>query len=175
MNKKLYILMLLIFIGGIFLWDLQDRHSFTVDCKSKKVLTYFYSSGSMDSIQKKYTQNFENPLYSYPGEQVAKVVIIPNIPVLGRFSKYKLTKTQREHLLSFLNNPDNFTWKTTDMLRANADYILLLYNQKGKEIGKIWFCSQCHQLKIIPFSPNYKFGYLKSGSTKMLLEIIQNN
>jgi len=175
MNKSVYILILLIFFGGIFLWDMQNRNSISVDCKSKKDLQYFYGSENIDSIKKKFSQNFKNPRYTYPGSRVEKITVSQNTPVFGRFLSKELSAKQTKEFVNFLNNPDNFTWKTTNMHYTDADYIFRLYDLDGKEIGKIWFCIKCHQLKIIPFSPNYKFGYLKPDKTKKLLQIIADN
>ncbi len=150
--KKVFILLILpVFIGGIFIWDASQRYNYKQIC-SKDI--------NGDS------------LIFFPQSKISEIRIMQNIPVWGQLTKQKLNRPKQKDLLQFINNPDNFSEQKHFMLHKQADYIISFYNNDKQETGKIWFCSSCGQLLFSGYAPRSKSGVVKPQKLKKLTGII---
>jgi len=173
--KKAYYILVIIFVTGIFyVWDLSIRYELPVYCPNKKQRTILISDTLSDNIKSRYKKLFKNPEFAFPGSMTARVVLYKNKTFTGQLFKKQLNTNQINQLISFLNEPKNFTWDKQNILTKQTDYILLFYDEQNRLNGKIWLCLSCGKLKATPFSPNIKFGGIDKKALKKLKNILKN-
>ena len=164
-----------ILIAFLILWDASCRYENISFCPTADEIKAFTPSNSNISLKKNYQIHFSDKRFVFPRQTVSKIYVTQNIPFIHRFYKTTLFQKKQKSIIEFLNNPDNFTWQNITMLHSDADYIIYFYNDKNIVIGKIWFCSSCGQLIAAPFSPNMKFGLLKTSKIKEMLNLLNVN
>lgn len=87
-----------------------------------------------------YRQHFSDTKFIYPRQEVYKVKLFKNIPILGVFTGKTLKQNQVDGFLQFCNDTTNFDWGETTWGLNEAEYFIRLYNSKDKVVGKIYFC-----------------------------------
>ena len=99
-------------------------------------------------------------------------MIYKNIPVLSRLTGKEINKNA---LLNFVNNPNNFDWGETTWALEESEYFLRFYDYNNNEVGKIWLClNKCGMTQSIPFSPTMKFGGLSVEGRLKLSKILKD-
>ncbi|MFA7381298.1 MAG: hypothetical protein WC150_12625 [Bacteroidia bacterium] len=110
-----------------------------------------------------YKQHFADTEYIFPRQQVSKIKLFKNIPIISVFTGKTLRQNQVDYFLKFCNDTANFDWGETTWGLNEAEYFIRLYNSEDKVVGKIYFClADCGQIDAKPFSPSMKFGMLST-------------
>jgi hypothetical protein len=176
--KKILIVTILI-LGFLVLGflDHADRSIIYSKYVPEEGLKEFTLYKTIEEVKQAYERHFNDTIYRFPRCEVKKVLIYKNIPVISRLTKREVDKNK---IVDFVNNPDNFDWGETTWTINESEYILRFYDYKNKEIGKIWLCmTDCGMTESIPFSPNMKFGGLsfigRDRLTKMINEIYKTD
>lgn len=170
-KKIIFIVILIIGVLGIGLFDHADRSLIYSKHTPEDELKVFRLHKTLEEIKAAYENHYFNPDYSFPRKKVEKVKIYKNIPLISRLTGKEIDKNE---ILDFVSNPDNFDWSETTWTINESEYIFRFYNHKNVEIGKIWIClNDCGMTESIPFSPTMKFGALSKLGKENISEIIQ--
>ncbi len=176
--KKILIATILI-IGLIVLGFLDHADRSIVYSKyiPEEELKEFTLYKTIEEVKQAYERHYNDTAYQFPRGEVKKVLIYKNLPIISRLTKREVDK---DKIIDFVNNPENFDWDETTWTIDESEYILRFYDLKNNEIGKIWICmTDCGMTESIPFSPTMKFGVLsligRDRLTKMINEIYKNN
>ena len=173
MKYFLYIFILLLLAGSIYLWDASWRYDQQVYCPEARSYQMFKKEIKNSSIKDFYQNHVNDSLFRFPRKKVAQIVIIRNKPVFGRLFQKPLNNKQQEGLLHFLNNQANFSWHPNKMSFSDAGRILIFYDQNRQIIGKLWLCASCGSIKLSPFAPATKYGKIKRDKIPLLLKILE--
>lgn len=161
------------FIVFVIVLDASDRGKYYSTNLPKEELNKFFMHKTSEEQEKVFEQNFGNKKYNFPREKVAKVKLFRNKFLVSRLTSKTLSESNKEKVISFFNDPDNFDWSETTWEVTDSEYILRFYNEKGKEIGNSWLCLEdCGMTESIPFSPNMKYGGLSESGKEGLEKII---
>ncbi len=161
-------------IGITIVWDIFDRGEYYSVHTPEKEFAEFYGHSDWKEQQKTYKKNFGKDEWKFPREKVAKVKFYKNTLLTSRITSEKLTENETEEIMTFFNNPENFSFRETTWAVAESDYIFRFFHQNDKEIGKIWLSTDdTWMTKSRPFSPNMKYGSLSETGAKRILELIK--
>ena len=169
---KIILISIVLILGFIVLGflDHADRSIVSSKAASEKELKDFYSYKTPEEIKQAYERHFNDVNYRFPRCEVKKVSIYKNIPVISRLTKKEVDKNQ---IIDFVNNPENFDWDETTWNINDSEYILRFYDFENKEIGKIWVSiTDCGMTESVPFAPTMKFGGLSLIGTEKLKKMI---
>lgn len=122
-----------------------------------------------------YRQHFTDSEFIFPRQQVTKVKLFKNIPVVGIFTGKILKQNQVNSFIQFCNDTANFDWGETTWGLHEAEYFIRLYNAKDEVVGKIYFClADCRHVYARPFSPTMKFGMLSTSGLDKINQLIND-
>jgi hypothetical protein len=122
-----------------------------------------------------YRQHFADKEFIFPRQQVSKIKLFKNTPILGAFTGKSLKQNQVDNFLIFCNDTTNFDWGETTWGLDEAEYLIRLYNSEDKIVGKIYFClANCGHIDARPFSPSMKFGMLSSTGLDKINKLIND-
>ena len=156
-------------IGFLLALDFRDRNKFPSNYISEELRIELYAHKTTDQQEKAFEKHFGNPNYSFPRKKVAEIKLFENYPIISRITAKKVDDNIKDELVSFFNNPTNFSWGETTWNLSESEYILRFFDEEQNEIGKVWLCLEgCGMTNSNPLSPNMKYGGLsKSGKTKL--------
>jgi hypothetical protein len=121
-----------------------------------------------------YVSHFGDEKYIFPRQNVDKIKLFNNKPLLGTLTSRTLRKEVNSDIIKFFNDSTNFWWGETTWLHSDSQYILRFYNE-DKIVGKIYLClDKCGMIDTKPFTPNVKFGGLTNEGQKRLESIIDD-
>jgi hypothetical protein len=122
-----------------------------------------------------YRQHFADSEFIFPRQQVSKVKLFKNTPLISVFTGRTLKQNQIATFLVFCNDTANFDWGETTWGLSEAEYFIRLYNSKGQVVGKIYFClADCGHIDARPFSPSMKFGMLSTAGLDKINKLIND-
>jgi hypothetical protein len=122
-----------------------------------------------------YREHFADSEFIFPRQQVARVKLFKNIPIVGVFTGKTLKQNQVKSFLQFCNDTANFGWGETTWELNDAEYYIRLYNSSGQVAGKIYFClAGCGRIDARPFSPSMKFGMLSATGLEKINKLIND-
>jgi hypothetical protein len=122
-----------------------------------------------------YRQHFADKEFTFPRQQVFKIKLFKNTPIVGVFTGKTLKQNQVDNFLKFCNDTSNFDWGETTWGLNEAEYFIRLYNSKDKVVGKIYFClADCGHIDARPFSPSMKFGMLSTTGLDKINKLIND-
>ena len=168
---RIFIPVFMLSLGVWYVLDSTSRYNFSFKCPNPQDVRIF-NKDTISDTQLHYQKYFEQERYRFPRDSVFHIKIRRNVPLISFLTEKDLSVTSQKALLKFLNNPQNFSWRSNEMLYKQADYILYFYNKEHRLIGKLWLCLSCHLLKAVPFTPNIKFGRVKEAKMRELLQMI---
>lgn len=168
-KKTLLTVSFIAIMGFLLRLDFLDRNKFSPEYISEELRTELYVHKTSEQQEKAFERNFGNPNYSFPKEKILEIKLFNNYPVISRITVKNVDGKNKAKLISFFNNPSNFSFGETTWNVMESEYILRFFDKKQNEIGKIWLCLEgCGMTKSIPFSPNMKYGGLsKSGKVRL--------
>lgn len=172
-KKIVSIIILLLIVVFAIILDIADRGQFYSKHIPIDELNEFYIHKTTEQQVKAFEKNFGFGKYKFPRERVAKIKLFKNDFLTSRFTSKSISELNKDLLITFFNNPNNFDWSETTWSISDSEYILRFYDNKNKEIGKIWLClKNCGMTKSEPFSPNMKYGGLSKKGKKLLISIL---
>ncbi|PQJ17047.1 hypothetical protein BST93_10265 [Nonlabens tegetincola] len=161
-------------IGFIIVWDIFDRGEYYSVHIPEKEFAEFYGHRDWNEQQKAYKKNFGKDEWKFPREEVAKAKIYRNAFLTSRITSETLSENETEEIITFFNNPENFSFRETTWAVTESDYIFRFFDQNDTQIGKIWLSTDdTWMTKSRPFSPNMKYGSLSETGAKEILELIK--
>jgi hypothetical protein len=166
--KKLKILILAIISLTLIYYFIEKNDFFNTKFQelSEKEMKEFQNQ---NNIKEAFRNHFTDIKLRFPKQQVSKIKIFNNIPVIGTLTGKTLKKDYISDFLYELNDTLNFNWTETTWDISESEYYLRFYDNQNKIIGKLYLCvKDCGMTKSFPFCPAMKFGGL---SEKGLLEI----
>lgn len=172
-RKILLAVFIIIILGFVIIYDEFDRGKYYSSILPKEELTEFFIYETTEEQEKAFEKNFGNEKYKFPREEVAEVKLFQNRFLVSRLTSKTLSESSKAKVISFFNDSGNFDWSETTWEVIESEYIMRFYNEKGKEIGKIWLCLEgCGMTESIPFSPNMKYGGLSESGKEGVEKII---
>lgn len=172
-RKIVLIIGILIVLGIIIICDIYDRgiyHSITIP---KDVQNTFFINKAGKEQEKVFEQNFGNEKYKFPRENTEKIKLYKNSFLISRLNPKTIIDSNKTVLISFFNDPMNFSWGETTWDLSESEYILRFYDSNDNEIGKVWLCMEgCGMTQSIPFSPNMKYGGLSKNGKEKINQIL---
>ncbi|GAL00834.1 hypothetical protein JCM19314_60 [Nonlabens ulvanivorans] len=171
--RTILILVGVAFIGFLIVVDVVDRGQYYSRYIPEDELEEFYLYKTPAQQKEAFQENFGSGKYRFPRDEVNKVKLLKNDFLISRLTSTTVSEKDKNRLLEFFNNPDNFDWSETTWDIKESEYILRFYNSGNKEIGKIWLCLEgCGMTKSEPFSPNMKYGAMSSIGKARLKTIL---
>ncbi|MCC7297655.1 MAG: hypothetical protein IT244_04925 [Bacteroidia bacterium] len=175
MKKLRKILLILIsLVGFLMIWHwLDGKDYFQANYKEltteQELKFKWKDSDNENTLKERYRKHFSDSEFSFPGQNVAKVKLFENKPILGILTSRTLKKNHTQDFVDFCNDTTNYDWGETTWQTSESDYYFKLYNDKNKVVGKIYFClDDCGMTSSTPFCPSMKFGGLsEKGQTKI--------
>lgn len=157
-----------IFLGTLVYLDKNDRKYTANDNGYRNQLLEFIDTSDVQT-RLNFINEFKNPNFKFPREEVSRIVLFRNVFLISRLTKKEIVKDSIQDLTTFFNNPNNFNWGETTWSLDESEYILRFYNENDKLIGQIWICLEgCNMTFADPFTPNMKYGGLsKEGVEKI--------
>lgn len=137
----------------------------------------FEGSSDIDNfdIYKVYRQHFYDKEFAFPRQQVSKIKLFKNTPIVSIFTGKTLKQSQIDNFIKFCNDTANFDWGETTWGLSEAEYFVRLYNTEDKVVGKIYFClADCGHIDARPFSPSMKFGMLSTTGLDKINNLIND-
>lgn len=123
-----------------------------------------------------YRQHCTDTEFVFPRQEVSKVKLFKNTPLVSVFTGKTLKQNQIDNFLKFCNHTANFDWGETTWGLSEAEYFIRLYNAENKVVGKIYFClADCGHINARPFSPSMKFGMLSTTGLDKINQLINDN
>ena len=167
--------LLLVTAGYLLLIDLAVRKQLYSTHSHGEDLGIFEAADTPAAQKELYIQNFGNPLYAFPRREAARIEVVRN-KFLSRTRSASLPQVHHAKIISFFNDPANFTWSDTSWEAEDSEYIFKFFDKANHQIGKAWICiDRCEVTHTVPFSPNMKYGGLSPIGKKkftMLLNTI---
>jgi hypothetical protein len=131
-----------------------------------------YNNG--EKLQQVFKEHFGDTSFNFPRQQVQKIKLYKNKPIISSLTSKELSTKDIEDLLSFCNNPDNFGWGETTWGYKDAQYIFRFFDKRNKIVGKLYIClDNCYHIESIPFTPNMKFGQITQTGFQQLKKLIK--
>lgn len=181
MKRLLKIILAIIFFLGLtafWYWaDDQDyfQNNYNDLTEQQKEIFKWRSDIDNFDLTQVYKQHFADNEFTFPRQQVSKVKLFKNIPLVGVFSGKTLKQNQVDSFLQFCNDTANFDWGETTWGLYDAEYFIRLYNSNDQVVGKIHFClTDCGNIYARPFSPSMKFGMLSTTGLVKINKLINN-
>lgn len=173
-NKK--ILFLIVFITILLIVvDYYDRENFTERSLNKKFQSEFLNYETTEGVEKAFEKNFNNPKYNFSKTEISTIRFYKNNFLFSRLNSIKATEKEKNEIINFFNNPENFDYGETTWELNEAEYILRFYDKNEKEIDKIWIClKDCGMTFSKNFTPNMKFGGISESGKLKIIEILKN-
>jgi hypothetical protein len=179
MKRLLKITLVIIFLSGLtaFWYFVDDKDYFNsnyMDLTEQQNKIFKWQDEDRDnSIRERYKQYFTDKELKFPRQQVSKVKLFKNIPIVSILTGRTLKQNQIDSFLNFCNDSTNFDWGETTWGLTEAEYFIRLYNSKDIVVGKIYFClADCGHIDARPFSPSMKFGMLSTIGLAKINKII---
>lgn len=165
----------LLLLTAFWYWaDDQDyfRSNYNDLTEKEKEIFKWSDSDNFDLYQV-YRQHFFDTEFIFPRQQVSKIKLFKNTPLLSIFTSKTLKQNQIDNFLTFCNDTANFDWGETTWGLNEAEYFIRLYNTKDQVVGKIYFClADCGHIDARPFSPSMKFGMLSTVGLNKINKLI---
>lgn len=163
----------IIFLGILVYLDKNDRKYITNDNGYRNQLEEFIDTSDVQT-RLNFINEFKNPSFKFPREEVSKIVLFRNVFLISRLTKKQISKNSIQDLTDFFNNPNNFDWDETTWSLDESEYILRFYDEDNKLIGQIWICLEgCNMTFADPFTPNMKYGGLSKEGADKIRNLIQ--
>jgi hypothetical protein len=157
--KKL-LLTLCVIAGLLTLWYLVDKNDyFQADYKilpaSQRQIFEWQKGDDAEKLMRRYKQHFLDSQYAFPRQNVTKVKLFRNIPMISALSGKTLKHDYVDDFLHFCNDTSNFHWGETTWQLNESSYYCRFYNSQNKVVGKLYVCLDgCGMTSAIPFSPD---------------------
>lgn len=168
---------LLIALGSIaflVIWFLTEENDYFISDYKDLTLNEKSEFTKEPNPTLSYISHFGDPEFLFPRQEVDKIKIFENKPIIGTFTSKTLNKKFNTDLIQFFNDSTNFWWGETTWLYRESEYILRFYSE-DKIVGKIYLClDNCGMIDTKPFTPNVKFGGLTNEGQKKLESIIED-
>ena len=119
-----------------------------------------------------YISFLGNHQFAFPRQQVDKIKLFKNRPIIGSVTAKALRKEFNWEVVQFFNNSSYFSWAETTWTERESEYILRFY-YRNQVVGKIYLCLEgCGMINTRPFTPNVKFGALTEEGRRELESIL---
>lgn len=172
-KKIVLIIGILIVLGIIIISDISDRGIYDSINIPKEEQNMFFEHKTGKEQEKVFEQNFGNEKYKFPKGNTEKIKLYKNSFLISRLNSKTITDPNKTDLISFFNDPMNFSWGETTWDLSESEYILRFYDSNDNEIGKVWLCLEgCGMTQSIPFSPNMKYGGLSENGKEKIHQIL---
>ena len=119
----------IIFLCILVYLDKNDRKYVTNDNGYRNQLSEFIDTSDVQT-QLNFINEFKNPNFKFPREEVSRIVLFRNVFLISRLTKKEISKNSIQELIAFLNNPNNFDWGETTWSLDESEYILRFYDEK---------------------------------------------
>ncbi|MEG5146994.1 hypothetical protein QUB27_30115 [Microcoleus sp. AT8-B6] len=181
--KRFKILLLILVVLGALLgfWYWADKQDyFQADYKNlsaaQQQVFEWQDGDDAEKLMQRYRQHFLDSLYAFPRQNVAKVKLFRNTPMISALTSKTLKEDYMDGFIQFCNDTTNFHWGETTWQRNESEYYCRLYNAENKVVGKLYFClGDCGMTSSIPFSPAMKFGGLSGKGINYITQLIGDN
>ena len=175
LNKKTSISLFVVVTISLIVADYYDRKNSTNRLVNGKVQSEFLNYKTSEEVEKAFEKNFKNPKYSFSKTEIKKIKVYKNQFLISRLNSVKVTEKQKNEIIDFFNNPENFDYGETTWELNEAEYILRFYDKNEKEVHKIWIClKDCGMTFSKNFSPNMKFGGISESGKLKIIKILNN-
>ena len=176
--KKTLAIIFLFGLTAFWYWaDDQDYFQSNYNDLTEQQKEIFKWRSNIDNfdLPQVYRRHFFDNEFAFPRQQISKVKLFKNIPIVSVFTGITLKQNQVDSFLQFCNDTANFDWGETTWGLNEAEYFIRLYNSKDKVVGKIYFClADCGHIHARPFSPSMKFGMLSTTGLEKINKLIND-
>jgi hypothetical protein len=173
MNKKRVLILTIIITISILIFDYYDRENFAEKFLTKEHSKDFFYHKTTEDVENAFAKNYGNPKYNFSKNEISKIKIYSNDFLISRITGKKFSEKQKNEIIDFFNNQENFDFGETTWELNEAEYILRFYNKDGNEMNKIWLClKDCGMTFSKKFSPNMKFGGMSERGRLKISKII---
>jgi hypothetical protein len=178
LRKILIVLLILIGLSAFWYWA-DKKDYFNSDYRdltaSQKKIFEWQDGDDGEKLMQRYRQYFFDSQYAFPRQQIAKVKLFRNIPMISAFTSKTLKQEYVGSFINFCNDTTNFHWGETTWQLNESKYYCRLYNADGKVAGKIYFCLvDCGMTSSRPFSPAMKFGRLSTNGMNYIQQLFSD-
>lgn len=178
LKKILLILISLVGLLAIWYW-LVNKNYFQPNYKeltTEQELIFKWKDGDDENtLKERYRKHFNDKEFFFPRQNVAKVKLFENKPILGIFTNRTLKKVYNQDFINFCNDTTNYDWGETTWQTSESEYYFKLYNDKNKLVGQIYFClNKCGMTSSRPFCPLMKFGKLSNEGQAKIQKLIND-
>jgi hypothetical protein len=174
-----FLIILFVVIGLLVFWYWADKKDyFNTDYKdltTSEKKNFEWQYGDNGELMQRYRMYFFDSQYAFPRQQVTKVKLFRNIPMVSVFTSKTLKAEYVDSFVTFCNDTTNFDWGETTWQLNESKYYCKLYNADGKTAGKIYFClDDCGMTSSKPFAPTMKFGGLSTKGMKYIQHLFSD-